>query len=218
MDPRTAAARSPRRRIGSALTRVRRLVLRRRRVLAAGLTAVAVGAALHTVAPQPPASTAVTVAARDLPAGTTLAASDVTTAHLPPDAVPDGLAATPAGRTLAAPLTRGEPITEPRLVGAGLVGADPGTAALAVRISDPGQVALLTVGDRIDLLATDPREATTTTLASDVAVLAVPPATPDTTGGSLTGRLVVLAVPAADVQHVTAASVASFVTCAWHKR
>ena len=198
------------------MTRVRRLVLRRRRVLAAALTAVAVGGVLHTVAPPAPATTTVTVAARDLPAGTALTAADLTTTHLPPDAVPDGLAAAATGRTLAAPLTRGEPITEPRLVGAGLVGADPATTALAVRVSDPGQVALLTVGDRIDLLATDPREASTTLLGSDVTVLAVPPATPDTSGGSLTGRLVVLAVPASDVEDVTAASVTSFVTYAWH--
>ncbi|WP_460848222.1 RcpC/CpaB family pilus assembly protein [Nocardioides ultimimeridianus] len=224
MDPRTPPSRqpfgqsSPGRRLGSAVTRVRRLVLRRRRVLAAGLTAVAVGGALHTLAPPAPASTAVTVAVRDLPAGATLTAADVATAHLPPDAVPDGLAVTTTGRTLAAPLTRGEPITEPRLVGAGLVGADPGTTAVAVRISDPGQVALLTVGDRIDLLATDPQHATTSTLASDVTVLAVPPESPDTAGGALTGRLVVLAIPASEVEDVTAASVAAFVTYAWHNQ
>jgi Flp pilus assembly protein CpaB len=205
-----------RRRIGSAVTRVRRLVLRRRRVLAAGLVALAVGAGLHSVAPPAPAGTTITVAARDLPAGETLTAADVTTAELPQGAAPDALVDAPLGQTLAGPVTRGEPLTVARLVGAGLTQADPGITALPVRISDPDQAALLTVGDRIDLMATDPQRVTTSTVAADVAVLAVPPQGPDSTGGALTGRLVVMAIPSSAVEQVTAASVASFVTYAWH--
>lgn len=202
-------------RIAAARTRVRRGVLRRRRLLAAVLAAVAVVAAVRSLSPPAAPTSTITVATRDLPAGALLASADVRRQPVPPDAVPDGLAAAPVGRILAAPLTRGEPITEPRLVGPRLTSARPGEVALPVRISDPDQVSLLTVGDRIDLLATDPQHATTVVLAGGVVVLAVPPAARDTTAGALSGRLVVLAIPQADVQHVTAASVTAFVTYAW---
>ncbi|GAB2970465.1 Flp pilus assembly protein CpaB [Nocardioides montaniterrae] len=216
MDPRTPLP--PRQRLGRLATSVRRAVLRRRRLLAAGLAAVAVGATVHAVAPPAPARTAVTVAAHELPAGRQLEPGDLTTTDLPPGATPDGLAQAPVGRILAAPLTRGEPVTEARLVGPRLADAASGTTALPVRISDPGQAALLTPGDRIDLLATDPQHGSTSTIAEHVEVLAVPPDGDSTGGGSLTGRLVVVGVPSEEVQQVTAAAVVAFVTFAWQNR
>ncbi|MCL2541382.1 MAG: SAF domain-containing protein [Nocardioidaceae bacterium] len=214
MEPRTTP--STRRRIGNALTRARRAVLRRRRLLAAVLAAVAAAAALRALAPPAPASATITVAARDLPAGVLLTDGDLRTTTVPPGAVPDEVARAPVGRTLAAPLTRGEPVTEPRLVGAHLTEADTGTTAVPLRISDPDQVALLTVGDRIDLFATDPQHAVTSRVASEVEVLAVPAgATTTGTAGNLTGRLVVLAIPEADVERITSAAVTDFVTYAW---
>lgn len=190
-------------------------MLRRRRLLAAVLTAVGVGAGIRAVAPPAPPTTRVEVAARDLPAGALLTPADLREVALPPRAVPDGLATAPAGRILAAALTRGEPVTEPRLVGPRLSASAPDEVVLPVRISDPDQVALLSVGDRIDLLATDPQRAETASLADGAEVLAVPPAAHDTTAGGLAGRLVVLGIPRQDVQHVTAASVTAFVTYAW---
>lgn len=213
MEPRTTPTR--RGRLATATTHVRRAVLRRRRLLAAGLTAVAAVAALQAVAPPAPARTTILVAARDLPAGVHLTSGDVTTADLPPAATPDHLAEAAVGRTLAAPLTRGEPITEPRLIGTHLTDAAPGVVAVPVRISDPGQAALLTVGDRIDLLATDPQHASTSTVATGVPVLAVPPAGDESGAGNLTGRLVVVGIPSSQVQEVTSAAVVAFVTYAW---
>src|SRR5690242_13846156 len=107
-------------RLASILRPVRRAVLARRRALAAALTAVAVLAGLQAVAAPPPPHVPVAVAARDLPAGTVLAPGDVTTVDFAPGSVPSGLAGEVAGRTLAAPLRAGEPVTDVRLVGPAL--------------------------------------------------------------------------------------------------
>ena len=64
----------------------------------------------------------------------------------------------PVGEVLAAPLRAGEPVTDVRLVGARADDGQPGLVAVPVRLPDPGMVALLDVGDRIDVVATDPQE------------------------------------------------------------
>jgi Flp pilus assembly protein CpaB len=197
---------------------VRRAVLRRRRLLAVLCTALAVAAGVRAAAPPAPDTVALLVADRALPAGAVVAAADLRSVELPPDAVPDGALDDPVGTTLAAPLGRGEPVTEARVVGPGLTTAAPDTVPLPVRLSDAGQAGLLTVGDRIDLLATDPQQGTTVLAAGDVPVLALPE--PDARagsgpGGALTGRLVVLGVPDALVNDVTEVSVTRFVTFAW---
>ena len=85
-----------------------------------------------------------------------LDARDLATVGFAAGTAPEALADDPVGRVLAAPLRAGEPVTDVRLVGP----ADRGPTrlvAVPVRLPDPGMVALLRVGDRIDLLATDPR-------------------------------------------------------------
>lgn len=204
--------------VTDALAEVRRRLLRRRRLIAVLLVGVAVAASLRTLAPPPPASTTMLVAARDLPAGRVLRAEDLVARRVAPDVVPAGVVGDPDGRLLAAPLRAGEAVTDVRLVGAGLANAQPpGTVAVPVRLSDAGQAALLTVGDRIDLVASDPRAGTTEEVAPDVLVLAVPD--PEiSSDGALPGRLVVAALATADVHAVTAASVASYVTYTWRRR
>lgn len=200
--------------IADALTGVRRRLLRRRRLIAVLLVAVAAAATLHTLAPPPPAATTLLVAARDLPAGKLLRTADLVAIETTPGAVPSGVVADPAGRLLAAPLRAGEPVTDVRLVGNDLAQAlAPGHTAIPVRLSDAGQAALLSVGDRIDLLATDSQTATTRELAS-VTVLAVPDAAVSS-DGALPGRLVVVGLPLSQTDTVTAASVAAYVTYAW---
>lgn len=202
----------------NTLAEVRRRVLRRRRLIAVLLVAVAVAASLRTLAPPPPASTTMLVAARDLPAGQLLRADDLVERRVAPGVVPEGVVGSPTGRLLAAPLREGEAVTDVRLVGDGLAQAQPpGTTVLPIRLSDAGQAALLTVGDRIDLLATDPQAGTTGELAGDVVVLAVPD--PEISGdGALPGRLVVVAVGHLEVPDVTGASVAAYVTYTWRRR
>lgn len=199
------------------LTRVRRRVLRRRRPLAVLLVGVGVAACLHVLAPPPPAATTVRVAAHDLPAGQVLAASDLVDVALPPGAVPDGVVGSPEGRLLAAPLRAGEPVTDVRLVGPELAASLPADrVAVPVRMADAGQAALLTVGDRIDLIATDPQAGSVRPLTRDVLVLALPdPAA--VADGALPGRLVVLGLPQAQSAEVTGASVASYVTYTWRR-
>src|SRR3954467_8454852 len=121
-------------RLTAAVRPVRRAVLARRRLLAAVLTAVAVATGLHAAAAPPPAVVDVVVAARDLPAGTVLDAGDVRSVVFAPGSVPAGAAPDAAGRTLAAPLRAGEPVTDVRLVGPALTDGYPGLAAVPVRL------------------------------------------------------------------------------------
>ena len=66
----------------------RRRVLRRRRLLAAVLTAVAVAAGLTATARPPAPTVTVVVAARDLPAGQVLSADDLARVAFAPVSVP----------------------------------------------------------------------------------------------------------------------------------
>lgn len=195
-------------RLATLRSAVRRRVLRYRRLLAGLAAGVAVLAALQALRPSPPATVTVWAAARDLPAGTVLTSGDVARVAWPPGAVPEHVVDDPIGETVAAPVRRGEPVTDVRLVGPELVAAWPGTVALPVRLPDTGVVALLEVGDRVDLYAADAAgTGAATLLGTRLPVIALPG---DATGGdgpgvldgTPPGRLVLLAVEpetAADV-------------------
>lgn len=193
--------------------RFRRAVLARRRLLAALLTGAAVLAAVRATSPPPPPTVEVLVAARDLPAGEPLTPADLRATAIDPAAVPDGLVTDPVGRLLATPLRRGEVVTDARLLGPGLAEGFPGRALVPVRFPDADSVALLRPGDRVEVIATDPREGTATTVAAGALVAAVPPAG-DHWGATTTGRLVVLAVAPGDVASLGAAQVQSFLSFA----
>lgn len=203
-------------RLRAAHRAVRRAVLRRRRLLAALCAAGAVAAGVHATAPPPPATTRVLTAARDLPAGGVLEPDDVVAVELVDDAVPTGLVTDPVGRTLAAPLREGEPVTDVRLVGDELAAAHPELATLPVRFPDAGLAGLLEVGDRIDLVATDPQSGGAHTVATDVLVLATP-AVADEPATALPGVVVVLGVPPSAVTSVSEASVRWFLGYAFSR-
>ncbi|MGN0063235.1 MAG: Flp pilus assembly protein CpaB [Nocardioides sp.] len=200
---------------------LRRRVLAHRRLLAAGCALVAVLCGARAVTPAPPPSVAVAVAVRDLAAGTTVGPDDLTTVRLPADAVPDGLAASPTGRVLAAPMRRGEPLTDVRLVSAQLTVGQPGATALPVRLPDAGMADLLAPGDVVDLLATDPRTGEARPVAHDVRVLAIPR---DVSGASAggsgagsgvgSGAMVVLEVSASEAVTLTGAALSEYLTVA----
>ncbi len=194
---------------------LRRAVLRRRRPLAALLTATAVAAGLHAVAGPEPPTVPVLVAARDLPAGAEIGEGDVRTVRFAPGSRPEGVAEEPVGQVLAAPLRSGEPVTDVRLVGPDLTTGHPGLVAVPVRLPDPGMVALLDVGDRIDLLATDPQRGGAEVVAADVPVLAIPAADPQASATGLPGRLVVVGALSSQVAPLADAAVRSFVTYTW---
>ncbi len=199
----------------SAARRVRLAVLRRRRLLAAMLTAVAVASGLHAVAAPAPATISVPVAARDLPAGVVLSAADVRTASFAPGSAPDGVAPDAVGRTLAAPLRRGEPLTDVRLVGASLTEGLPGLVAVPVRLPDAGMAGLLEVGDVIDLMAADPQGSEPFVVAASVPVLALPRTVEETAAAALPGRLVVIGARPSDVPELADAALRFFLTYAY---
>jgi hypothetical protein len=99
-----------------------------------------------------------------------------------------------------------------------LTAGQPGLTAVPVRLPDPGMVALLDVGDRIDLVATDPQEGGASVVAADVPVLAIPAADDQTSASGLPGRLVVVGAEADQVAPLADASVRSFVTFIWRDR
>jgi Flp pilus assembly protein CpaB len=194
-------------------------VLVHRRGLAALLAGVAVLVGLRVSAGPPPRTVDVPVAARDLAAGATVAATDMTTARLDPALVPHGVVHDPTGVTLAGPLRAGEPITDVRVAGASLAAAHPGLVALPLRLPDAGVVGLLRAGDRVDLVATDPAAGSSSVLVTDALVLAVPAAAAasEGAGGGLTGRLVVLGVPPHLVADTSAAAVTLFLSVAFSR-
>lgn len=202
-------------RLAAAYRRVRRLVLARRRPLAALAAATAVLAGLQAVAAPEPTTLPVYTAARDLPGGTVLRPADLRRVAFDPATVPVGTLESPGravGRTTAGPIRAGEPITDVRLVGGSILAGYPGLVAAPVRIADAGAVELLRVGDRVDVLAADPRGAADAVLvAGDAPVVAVPrPRTQ--TASVVTGGLVVLAVPDETAQTLAGAGAARYLS------
>jgi Flp pilus assembly protein CpaB len=201
--------------LSRARRRVRRAVLARRRLLAALLAGVAVAAGVQATAAPPPPAVAVLTAARDLPAGAVIGDDDLVAVGFAPGSVPSGAARNPVGRTLAAPVRRGEPVTDVRLVGPALTAGDPGLTAVPVRLPDAGMVALLEVGDRIDLIGTDPQSSGASVVASGVPVLAIPRPSTDSSGTGPSGGLVVVGAAPTEVTTLTDASVRLFLTFAF---
>lgn len=202
-------------RLTTARRSVRRAVLARRRLLAAGLAAAAVASGVQAARADAPATVSVLVAARDLPAGTVLGADDLVRAAYAPESVPQGLARSAVGRTLAAPMRAGEPFTDVRLVGPALTDGYPGRVALPVRLPDAGVVALLRVGDRVDLVAADPRAGSATVVAHGVPVLALPTAAAEVGPTGTPGRLVVVGAAPAEVAPIADAAARTLVTVAF---
>ncbi len=199
------------------LRAVRHQLRRRRRLIAAALTAVAALGALRTLAPPPAETVAVLVAARDLPSGSLLADDDLVPRDWPADLLPRRAAAAPTGRVLAAPIGRGEVVTDARLVGPGLALAQPGETIVPVRLPDAGMGALLRAGDEVDLLATDPGTGEASVVARDVTVLATPKGVPDGPAGGSGGALVVVGASAEEAVTIAGASLTQYLTVSWNR-
>jgi Flp pilus assembly protein CpaB len=163
---------------------------------------------------------AVVVAARDLAPGTVLEAGEVTLQGLPAQAVPGGAARTPAvvlGRTLAAPVRRGEPLTDVRMTGSDLVRAvstSPDAVSVPLRLADPGVAALLHPGVAVDVVTVGARQDEPVVLARGARVLAV------LAGGNRTGerdsKLVLIALDPIAATRVAAASISQTLTVTVH--
>lgn len=179
--------------------------------------AVATVSALRAVAPSPPDTVDVLVAARDLPSGTLLDRSDVLAQRFPADLAPSVTSPSPVGRVLAAPLARGEVLTEARVVGPGLAEAQAGQTVLPVRLPDAGMATLLRPGDEVDLMATDPGSGATRVVAREVTVLAAPAEVPEGPASGTGGALVVVGTSAVDAVEITSAALSQFLTVSWNR-
>ncbi|MCA0144599.1 Flp pilus assembly protein CpaB [Blastococcus sp. LR1] len=198
------------------LRRPRSPALLARRLAAGLLAALALVLALRP-GPAPAEAAAsgrpVVVATSDLPAGTRLSAQHLAVVRLPEDAVPSGV----VDRTellhhqvLAGPVRRGEPLTDARLVGAGLTTLLPeGQVAAPVRLADLAVTALVRPGDRVDVLATTTDTGTTERVATGALVLAAPGSAGDDDAGA---GLLLLAVDDATATQLATASAGATLT------
>ena len=190
--------------LAELLHTVRRTIDWHRRTIAALLAGVAVFAALSALAPKHPPTLGVWSAAHDLAGGSPIRAADIVLTRIPLTLVPAGAlqaGSTVVGRMLAAPVRRGEPLTDVRLLGPSLLAAlgRAGQVAVPVRLADgaaaaalarPGEVVdVLAVGSLDDSTAADP-----TVVAAAVTVLTVPGR--DGASGSDAGLVVVAVTPA----------------------
>jgi Flp pilus assembly protein CpaB len=190
-----------------------------RRIAAVLLAACAIVLALRPAPTLPvdprPAVVGVAVAASDLPAGTVLAREQLTVAQLPPAVVPSGTAPEPApliGRVLAGSVRAGEPLTDVRLVGAGLIRLLPdGQVAAPVRLADLAVAARVHTGDRVDVLATPRDAARADVVAADALVLATD-GRPRDASAEPGGGLLLLAVDGATAGRLAAAAASSTLT------
>lgn len=158
----------------------------------------------------------VVVAARDLNPGTVVQLSQLALRRLPTQATPDGAARSPAavlGRTLAAPVRRGEALTDVRLTGPDLtrsVSGDPELVSVPVRLADPGVAALLHAGAVVDVVTVGPQHDEPVLLARGARVLAVLESPAHT--GERDGKLVLVALDQVAATRVAATSIAQNLT------
>jgi pilus assembly protein CpaB len=201
------------------LRQVYRRLLLHRRPLAALTAASAVLAVLQATSPPPPETVPVWTARRDLPGGTVLQQADLASARLSPEVVPAHVVGDPddvVGRTLAAPMSRGEVLTTLRTVARGLLRGYPGTTAVPLRVTDADVVDLLRVGDRVSFVVADPDgRGTPRVLLDDVPVVAIPRPQKGALSGNTPGRLVVAAVPTSRASEVAASAATSILIPVW---
>ena len=160
-------------------------------------------------------------AGRHLPSGTVLQHADLASVRFSPDMVPADVVDDPeqvVGRTLAAPMSRGEVVTSLRTVALGLLRGYPGTTAVPLRITDAAIVDLLRVGDLVSLVVADPDgRASPRVLLEDVPVVAIPRAHDGVLSSGTPGRLVVAAVPTASASAVAATAATSILIPVWDR-
>ncbi|MFV0452661.1 MAG: SAF domain-containing protein [Propioniciclava sp.] len=152
--------------------RLRRFLYLRRRTLAAVAAGLAVLATLHVLTPPEPDLVPVVAATRELPAGTSLAAADLTVIALPADRAPQRALSRiddAVGTTVNGPVSAMSPITEASVAqGASL--AAPGRVIVTLPLADATLAPLVQPGVHLDLI--DPADGSL--VAADVRVVSVP--------------------------------------------
>ncbi|MGI9196947.1 MAG: SAF domain-containing protein [Candidatus Nanopelagicales bacterium] len=154
---------------------LRMYLSRHRRIVAALVAFIAVLLGLSALRPASAPATTLIVAATDIPAGSTLQASDLAMAEIPLEYAAPGAIPTLAdalGRTVSTALSAGEVVTRTRLAAEPL-SSDGGTLVAPVRLADAEVAALLTPGMRVDIVRAS-RTGEADVLAEAVRVITVP--------------------------------------------
>lgn len=142
----------------SAVRRSAAWLGRNSRLAVALLLCAAAAITVHQLTPAPAATAMALAAARDLPAGTALQVSDLARLKVPPDLMAGGFLRDPAqvaGKQLAAPVRKGQPLTDTVLLGPGLLaGTAPGSAAVPLRMADPASIQLVAPGQLVNVVLT----------------------------------------------------------------
>ncbi|WP_082574235.1 Flp pilus assembly protein CpaB [Cellulomonas sp. Root137] len=164
---------------------LRSALWRTRFAVAAAFLGVAAACIVQSLRPPDPPTSAVVVAAREIPAGTTLTSADVRVSRFPRSVAPDGAVTDPAdvvGSAAAVPLATGVPVL-PGLLADDEVRGPPGTVVATVRFADPAVAGLLSPGVRVDVLAATAEGGPGGVVATRALVL--PVARQDGPGGAL---------------------------------
>lgn len=135
--------------------RLRVFLWRCRFLVCALFLGLAAASTVQAVRPPAAPTVGVVVAARAVPAGVSLTASDVRVARYPVATVPDGALtalASAVGASTAVPLSAGSPLG-PGVLASAEVSGPPGTVVATVRFADPAVAGLLSAGMHVDVLA-----------------------------------------------------------------
>lgn len=166
---------------GRPFAGLRRAVSWHRRKLAVLAAVIAVLAGVNAATPHPPPLVSVVTAAHPLAGGARLTAADLTVRRLPVDAIADEVVTDSGqlvGRTLVAPVTAGTQLTTLSVLSPKLVKTTPDSVIVALRLADATLVSMLSVGDRVDVIAAvaDPTSGggSATTVATGARLVTVP--------------------------------------------
>jgi len=131
---------------------------RNRRLAAALLLCAAAAIAVQQLTPAPLSTATALAAARALPAVTAVTDADVVRVQVPPGMVADGFLrddAAATGKQLAAPMRKGQLLSDAQLVGPGLLaGTPPGSAAVPLRMADASSIQLVSPGQLVNVVLT----------------------------------------------------------------
>ncbi|MGN8128924.1 Flp pilus assembly protein CpaB [Paenarthrobacter sp. 22069] len=152
---------------------------RNRRLGAALLFCAAAAITVQQLTPAPVSTVTALAAARDLPAGTAMTPTDFARVQVPPGMMAAGFLrddAAAAGKQLAAPMRKGQLLTDAQLLGPGLLaGTPPGSAAVPLRMADASSIQLVSPGQLVNVVLTSAsgfdQQGPSEVLASGVPVL-----------------------------------------------
>lgn len=189
--------------VGMSLLRdFARLIDRHRRGLAALAAALCVLAALSATSAAKTPTTTVVVAAREIPAGTTLAETDLATRQVRTADLPDRVVTSAGvllGKATGGPLARNSVLTDLAIV-SGRTASAAGRVVMAVKVADAEVARLIAPGMRVVLLAGG---ATGGVLTDDALVVAIPQAAASgPLGGTSEARVVVVDVDTATAERL----------------